>query len=195
MARLRPHLPFVPGETPLSWATRLAEIHTGGPVRAFLQDLGIPFLALLGGTLEAIVALCRVTGQNLDPVLHETVEPLEGRMRRLRGRAFHADTFTPHLRFCPLCLLEDGQAGERSGIIRRHRLLWTVAAVRSCSADGVLLVERPLDLKQNEEIDLRNGVPETDAALLDIASSAAPSMPTPLERYVAGRLEGTPGPD
>lgn len=40
MSGLRPSLPFAPDETPVSWAVRLAEFHTRGPLFAFLGDVG-----------------------------------------------------------------------------------------------------------------------------------------------------------
>jgi hypothetical protein len=39
MSRLRPHLPFDPQETHLSFANRLAALHTGGRVQPFLRYL------------------------------------------------------------------------------------------------------------------------------------------------------------
>lgn len=49
MSTLFPMLPFADDETPLSWAVRLAALHTRGRVLSFLTDLGIPLVELARG--------------------------------------------------------------------------------------------------------------------------------------------------
>lgn len=51
MTVLSPNLPFMADETLLSWAARLAALHTGGRLIPFLNDLGIAYPAIIGGKL------------------------------------------------------------------------------------------------------------------------------------------------
>lgn len=195
MARLFPRLPFVPDETPLSWAARLAAFHTGGRLVPFLNDLGIALMELVAGATEAITLLCDIADQDPEPVLHNTIHPLGERQLLLRHESFAAEMTTgPETRFCPACLAED-EAGEyRPDALRRGRLIWRLQPVRVCPVHHLTLISRRLNKWDDIAHELSVLVPEDQRALQTLAETAPIQKPSPLQDYVLARFEGRSGP-
>ncbi|WP_181180912.1 TniQ family protein [Paracoccus sp. FO-3] len=195
MARLFPRLPFVPDETPLSWAARLAAFHTGGRLVPFLNDLGIALVDLVAGATEAITRLCDIADQDPDPVLHNTIHALGERQFLLRDESFAAEMTTgPETRFCPACLAEDEAGGYRPDALRRGRLIWRLQPVRVCPVHHLTLISRRLNRWDDIAHELSVLVPEGQRALLALAETAPVQQPSPLQGYVLARLEGQSGP-
>lgn len=196
MDKLYPSLPFAPGETPLSWAARLAALHTGGGLRPFLNDMDVPFMRLAGGHADAIRRLCDLACQDHKVVEHNTIRSLDGRRFELRGEAFSAEFLTGSVtRFCPACLAEDESGASRPHARRRARLEWLYSPVRVCSDHQLPLIERQRDAWDNKARELQVLVPETGAELLALAASMPKRPPSPLQEYVIGRFEGAKGPE
>ncbi|WP_299652566.1 TniQ family protein [uncultured Jannaschia sp.] len=194
MTKLMPNLPFDDDETPLSWASRMAELHTHGRINSFLTEIGISVGDLAVGVRSAVMALCKITGQDPAPVLRNTVTHTDARTRTFRDQSFEADLTASHPKFCAQCLVEDEVGVDHPHIGRRHRLLWTFAPVRSCVRHEVRLYERPSSSGGSAPLDMREVVPETGLALADLANAAEPAVPTGLERYLMGRFDGMLGP-
>ncbi|WP_424979978.1 TniQ family protein [Leisingera sp. S232] len=196
MGKLYPSLPFAPGETPLSWAARLAALHTGGSLRPFLNDMDVPFMRLAGGHPDAIRRLCDLACQDHKVVEHNTIRSLDGRRFELRGEAFSAEFLTGSVtRFCPACLAEDESGASRPHARRRGRLEWLLAPVRVCPRHQQPLMERQRDAWDGKAWELQLLVPETGAALEALAEPLSARAPSPLQDYVLGRFEGAKGPD
>lgn len=195
MARLFPRLPFIPDETPLSWAARLAAFHTGGRLVPFLNDLGIALMDLVAGATEAITRLCDIADQDPDPVMRNTIHALGERQFLLRDEPFAAEMTTgPKTRFCPACLAED-EAGEyRPDALRRGRLIWRLQPVRVCPVHHLTLISRRLNKWDDIAHELSVLVPEDQKSLLALAETAPVQQPSPLQDYVLARLEGQSGP-
>lgn len=196
MKTLYPFLPFMPDETPLSWAARLADLHTGGRLLGFLNDMDVQFSKLLSGDPDAVSHLCQLAGQDRGIVENNTIRSLGSRRFELRGVGFSSDFLTGRAtRFCPACLHEDeggtGHLHER----RRARLEWLLAPVRVCSRHHLPLMERQLGVWDDKARELKVLVPETGAKLLALADGLTGREPSPLQGYVVARLEGTKGPD
>ncbi|OED49628.1 hypothetical protein AB838_06115 [Rhodobacteraceae bacterium (ex Bugula neritina AB1)] len=195
MDKLYPSLPFAPGETPLSWAARLAALHTGGSLRPFLNDMDVPFMRLAGGHPDAIRRLCDLACQDHKVVEHNTIRSLDGRRFELRGEVFSKDFMTGRAtRFCPACLAEDEDGASRPHARRRGRLEWLLAPVRVCPRHQQPLMERLHDAQDDLSRELQMLVPETGSALQALAEPLPERSPSPLQDYVLGRLEGVKGP-
>lgn len=195
MACLFPRLPFVPDETPLSWAARQAAFHTGGRLVPFLNDLGIALVDLVAGATEAITRLCDVADQDPDPVLRNTIHALGERQFLLRGEAFTAEMTTgPETRFCPACLAEDDTGHHRPDAMRRGRLIWRLHPVRVCPVHHLTLISRRLNKWDDITHELSVLVPEDQRALLALAETTPCPQPSPMQDYVLARLEGRSGP-
>ena len=193
MTRLSPRLPFVPDETPLSWAARLAAFHTGGRLVPFLNDLGIALMELVAGATEAITRLCEIADQ--DPVLHNTIHALGERRFLLRDETFAVEmTIGPETRFCPACLAEDETGQHRPDAMRRGRLIWRLQPVRVCPVHHLTLISRRLNKWDDIAHELSVLVPEDRQALQVLAKTAPIQQPSPLQDYVLARLEGRSGP-
>ena len=194
MATLFPKLPFATDETPMSWAARQAAFHTGGSVTPFLNDMGIPLLALARGQRAAVEALCRIAGQDPDEVLANTIEALGHRRYRLRGHQFAA-TFTtgPTTRFCSLCLSDDSKHVADRRATMRHRLHWRLSPVRTCTVHSLPLsnVRRGHWDDSIHELQAMADIIEDEVLR---AQSLSERRPSPLQTYVAERLAGGGGP-
>lgn len=195
MARLFPRLPFVPDETPLSWAARLAVFHTCGRLVPFLNDLGIGLMDLVAGATETIARLCNIADQDPDTVLSNTIHALGERQFLLRDESFAAEMIArPETRFCPACLAEDETGQHRGDAMRRGRLIWRLQPVRVYPVHHLTLISRRLNKWDDIAQDLSVLVPEDKRALLALVENAPVQQPSQLQDYVLARLEGQSGP-
>lgn len=193
MKRIFPRVPFQPDETPMSWAARQAAFHTGGRVVPFLNDLGIPSMDLVRGKVSAVERLCDTTGEELEPVVRNTIATVGNRRFSLRSQEFAAEFTTGAVtRFCPLCLEEDvaGQ-GDHSAALR-PRLFWRLSPVRTCSKHLVPLSDIRLGNWNDVNHELQSMCAEIaveQSAVRDRKSR----QPSPLQNYVVERFEGSKG--
>lgn len=192
---LRPYLPFQTDETPLSYAVRLAGLHTRGRVLPFLNDLGIPILDLIASKRPALERLSEASGVSREILRRNAIETRSERILTLRGEDFSKEFLVgTRTRFCPLCLTQDDASGPSPAAQRRHRLLWRLRAMRVCPVHGITLLDRSQRRWLDKAHELGVVVPERgdDLARLADGCTAIPD-PSPLQVYVADRLDGRPG--
>lgn len=190
---LQPFIEIDTEETVMSWATRLAAVHTGEQLVPFLNDIRLPLSEILKGTNEALSRLCEVTGADFSRLRRNAIHSVEWRKYDLRGEAFSAEfTRGESTGFCAACLLEDDALGAPAAS-RKGRLLWLVRAVRTCPRHSLPLVERRFSgwLDRSQQMALR--VPERGGELRRLADGK-PRPVSGLQSYITGRLEGAPGP-
>ncbi len=191
MAHLFPFLPFNVDETPLSWATRLSALHTGGRLVPFLNDLGISYLSIIAGATDAVTRLCDATGQDPAPVLRNAVQKIGKRSYSLRGQVLSAEMLvTPDTRFCPACLVADSRSGLPVNAARYGRVSWRVKTIRTCPIHDMPLIARRLGQWDDKLSELAVIVPESNDALQGLAELAAKRSPSPLQNYVLQRIDG-----
>lgn len=192
MARLFPRLPFHPDETPFSWVARLAALHIGGTAGALLLDLGCRPHRLLRGDVTTVRQICDLVGEEADPVLHNLIRHDSAHVFSLRTERFTpAFVLSAGTHFCPLCLLEDENTGNAAAQ-RRERLSWRLRHVRTCPRHHTSLALRAF--KQVGAQDLSCTVPETGAAMEQLARRVVSRAPSALQDYSLNRLQGLPGP-
>ncbi|WP_134726029.1 hypothetical protein [Paracoccus luteus] len=75
----------------MSWATRLAAVHTGEQIVPFLNDIELPLNEILKGTDEALSRLCEVTAADFPHLRRNAIHSAEWRKYDLRGAAFSAE--------------------------------------------------------------------------------------------------------
>ncbi|WP_102227004.1 TniQ family protein [Acidimangrovimonas sediminis] len=192
MTTLFPMVPFVPNETPLSWAARQAAFHTRGRVMPFLTDLGIPLAELARGEGNAVVRLCRKAGYDPAPVLRNTISAIGRRRYRLRELEFAAEFTTgPVTRACPVCLEEDRTGARIPGATIRHRLIWRLAPVRTCPLHG-----SPLrDLRSKRWDDIAHELQAMTAMIAtELKAPYHARAVSPLQAYTMERLDAQSGP-
>lgn len=195
MTKFRPYLPYVADETPMSWATRLAALHTGGDLISFLHDIGISYGDMLVNRESAIERLCDLTGE--DPA---GIWPNAMRLVSWRNYTFGENAFTAEFlhgkntMFCPACLAEDDAGGSRPAVQRRGRTIWLLRPVRTCPRHDLPLIEREATVWSDCLREMAIRVPETGDALARLAADLTPRAPSPLQDYCLGRLAGKAGP-
>lgn len=190
---LQPFVEIDAEETVMSWATRLAAVHTGEQLVPFLNDIGLPLSEILKGTNEALARLCEVTGAEFSLLRRNAIHSVEWRKYDLRGEAFSAEfTRGETTGFCPACLIEDDASGVAAAN-RKGRLLWLVRAVRTCPRHSLPLVERRFShwLDRSQQMALR--VPERGGDLRRLADGKLRPV-SALQSYITRRLEGGSGP-
>ena len=195
MSRLRPHLPFDPQETHLSFANRLAALHTGGRVQPFLRYIGIDSMRYVAGGEAEVRKLCDLADVDPESVLANVPRKVAKRRYLLRGDPISAEALSrPATVFCPLCLQEDDTVRAAGGPGRTGRFLWSLSVTRTCPVHGLPLVRREKSRWSDEfqELDMR--VPEREAELEALAADLVPRSISPLQAYAADRLAGASGP-
>lgn len=196
MTKLRPFLPCDPAETPVSWATRLAALHTGESVLPFMHDIGIHIEAMRVNRDSAIEKLCAITGEDPDRVWPGTIKLLSWRNYALRGIPFTTEFLHgKNTMFCPACLAEDDAKGDCPAAQRRGQTIWLLRPVRTCPKHHLPLVEREAKVWSDRLRELSLLVPERGVDLKQIAAKLVPRAPSPLQDYVLARLDGKAGPD
>lgn len=191
MTCLLPFLPFKADETPLSWAARLASLHTGGRLTPFLNDLGISYVSTIEGASDAIARLCDATGQDPTPVLRNTVQKIEHRRYSLRGQTLYAEMLvTPDTQFCPACLAADSEADLPDNVTRYGRLSWRLKTTRTCPTHHIPLIVRRSGRWDDRLSELAVIVPENNDALHMLSAMEVRRTPSPLQGYVLDRLDG-----
>lgn len=196
MSKLTPFLPYDPEETPVSWATRLAALHTGEAVVPFLHDIGIPTGDIWVNRESAIQRLCDLTGQDLEQVRDNMVHVLAWRSYSYRGHAFSAEFLNgPETKFCPACLAEDDAQGQRPALDRKGRAIWLFRPVRTCPKHRIALMTRP-DVEWHHSFrEMAVRVPERGDQLATLVEAQPTRDTSPLQDYVLSRFDGQAGPE
>jgi len=179
-----PQLPFDAEESPLSYASRSAKYHIGDRVVGFLRDFDITPQDMAVNKKEPIARLAEVTGVPSDKLLANAAIALGERTYDLRGELVTAEFLAnPHTMFCPACLAEDDERGERRG-----RWLWTLSVFRTCPRHEIPLMRRAKSKWDDpfHELDLR--VPERGVNLKALVEDAEPRSVSALQEYVTQRI-------
>ncbi|MCF8487234.1 MAG: TniQ family protein [Rhodobacteraceae bacterium] len=194
MNHLKPILPIRSDESVLSWATRLAGLHTGGSLVPFLNDIGVKLNNLITGADAAVDRLAEMTGVDAVELRRNTPRQVDQRRYELRGNAFSVELFRGNsIGFCPMCLAEDDQAGDPRRF-RLGRLNWWVRAVRTCGRHQIPLMDRKRIRWDDVAKQMSLIVPERGVDLLRLVDASVSRAPSELQDYVERRLEGQPGP-
>jgi hypothetical protein len=194
MPTLFPHLAHHADETPLSFAARLAALHTGGRLVPFLNDIGVNPVRLATGDRASIERLAAASGVDPERLLRNAAVSVAKRRYDLRGHAVTAEFLSsPDTVFCPDCLQEDDERASKPGG-RRGRFVWTLRAVRTCPVHHVPLVKRRRERWDDQFHELDRRVPERGGRLETLIRGLKMRTPSPLQDYVLARLAGQTGP-
>lgn len=180
---LSPKLAYDTAETALSWAARLAAVHTGQPMQRLFKDLNIPVGAFLTGDPEVVGKLATLAGEARDRVLRGAFRLLS-RYHVFRDESCSKSFATPRVRrICPLCLGEDGEMSAW-----RHRILWCFPSVGVCPDHGVALVTMPPErdcIDVRDAVDVLGGI---DQAVAGLVERAVPDHVSWLNRRLADTI-------
>ncbi len=197
MKPLRHTVPLGAGETPSSFASRLAAMRRL-PGRDFCLDFGTTFQKVVDGDPKALAILAAKGG--VDPAtLGEYALVKTGEHRyQLRGQ----DLIRRGLRraavvLCPKCLAGDIAAAPhlRPELAAFQRALWQVAALKTCHVHGVPLVTAVKDMTPHLLHDWSHHLGKALRDLSRLTTETERRPLTGLENYVATRvIDGAPGP-
>lgn len=183
---LFPILPFASGETPLSYASRLARYHAAKPMVPFLHDMKIKPMDLASSEPSAIARLAEVSGAPLCDLRRNVAVRTGKRIYDLRGELVTAEFLAnPYTVFCPACLAEDDRNGVRQG-----RWEWALCVVRTCPHHEIPLVRQAQVAWDDKLHDLNRRVPECGEKLEAMIVGAISRSVSPLQDYVLRRLNG-----
>ncbi|SDI92217.1 TniQ family protein [Alloyangia pacifica] len=132
--RLKPHVPFDPQETVLSFAGRLAAMHTGQPLTRLLADMQINVEHFTLGRPEAISRFAEIAGADEADLLKATMRGIRGGVEFRGEHCQSAFLSRAADKYCPTCLAEDGERQDW-----RQRLIWCFAPAHQCPLHGVRL--------------------------------------------------------
>ncbi|WP_084294420.1 TniQ family protein [Leisingera aquimarina] len=188
---LLPFLPFEAHETPISFGNRLSAFHARSPLISVAKDFGIDPLDMVWNKPEALERLAEVSGVSAEILRQNAPIALGEREYDLRGETVSAEFLSsPKIVYCPACLHEDDQRGERCA-----HWSWALAVMRTCPVHEIAL-QRNVTRAWNDRLQsLDHLVPERGEALQIIVASAPRRVPSPLQDYVLHRLEGREGPE
>ena len=187
---LAPHFPVNADESPLSFAARLAQLHTRDRLVPFLRDVGVKPEQMVMNEATALIRLAEVSGVAVADLRANAAVPVGKRTYDLRGELVTAEFLAnPHTTFCPACLLED----DRNGM-RRGRWGWALSVFRTCPDHEIPLL-RQTWLKYDDKFhELDHRVPERGNELAALVSKSEIRPVSPLQDYVMRRLTGGSGP-
>lgn len=180
---LRPHIPFDPRETVLSYTARVALIHTGTGIDRLLPDLGLRIEDLVLGKLDALEIFAKGVGVPVSDLARSNLRAV-GKDVLFRDEPCQWSFIARGAdRYCPCCLAEDG--GPRGW---KQRLFWCFAPVKRCTRHGVWLEHLP-----EKPRTLQEGLMSVeDIAPPRPAAGVTPSYLIWLEARLHGTAEDSP---
>lgn len=184
--RLHPTVPFIDGETPASFASRLA-LMNGVTLDSFCRDFQLGKTGLIRGVTESLELLSELA--NVDPaILAQAGWRAERPFAHFRGHEFNArDRDAEGSRACIQCLVDD-QAADSRGACICFRGEWRILGLRTCAIHGMPIVPLP-KVDQLLKWDFAARVVAQKDALIVPSLRRAPSG---LETYVRSRVHGVP---
>ncbi|PZX06773.1 TniQ family protein [Celeribacter halophilus] len=146
---LWPTLPFDSEETLLSYADRLAMMHTGWGMGRLLKDFGINVEHFTSGREEAVAAFAEGVGLPFEDIQRTSVRTLPWG-GSFRSEPISKGFLSPQVAcYCPACLEEDGQRSRH-----KFRLLWGFHHVVRCDRHNVWLTQTPQTKANNMRVAL-----------------------------------------
>ena len=194
MMRLAECTPLLAGESLMSWVARIARDATGLAPFEFLNFIEFSRKDILEATPAGLDRLEDLSGMKREEIERGAYLRIGERLYEHRGHSFHAE-FAGRERttFCPACLLEDGRADSASGGRRVGRVNWLFSPVRTCPIHRVPLYRAAHQSYAERYQDMALVAPD-DPGLETLVADATAREVSPLQAYVASRLEGELGP-
>jgi hypothetical protein len=192
--RLAENTPLLPGESIMSWVSRIARDQAGMTSFDFLNFIEFSRKDILEGTPWGLDQLTAITGTPRAVIKAAACLRISERFYEHRGHRFHAEFGAfGRTTFCPRCLLEDARADGPSRGRRVGRVNWFFSTFRTCPVHGVPLYRVP-QLSYAERFQDMAFVAPGDRLLEELATNASAREVSPLQGYVANRLDGKEGP-
>jgi hypothetical protein len=190
--RLRNTLAFGTGETPASFASRLAALN-GLSARELCLDMGTQFQKVVDGDPKALTAIAARSGADASALAENAFIKTGERRHTFRGQQLTRDNLRRAAVFvCPKCLAEDIAAapGIRPRIAAFQRAPWQIAALKTCQIHLAPLVAADKDMTPSVMHDWAHHVGKILPCLPHLAAQAATRPLTLFEAYLLDRIDG-----
>lgn len=182
--RLFPTTPFIPAETPASFASRLAIVNSV-MLSSFCRDFQLGQVELTRGTTQSLERLSELTG--VDPgMLMQATWRAEHPFAYFRGHAFGTkDRDAEGSRACIQCLLDD-HAADPSGACICFRGEWRISCLHICEVHNAPIVTLPKTARQLRWDFVARVLAQRNGLIVPSLRRA----PSGLETYVRSRVNG-----
>ncbi len=182
-------VPLMPGETPASFASRLAWANGLSFASEFCTDQGFTLQAIADGDERALSILARLGGVELAQLMRGVVCKVSTGQYRLAGQLIEKRWITRRrLRFCPECAAEDIMTDTGGGAAQR--CAWHVPSIRTCHHHQVRLYEDDSYSHSRGPHDFAGRIRDLNLGADQVRELGAWQVPTGLEDYLTRRLAG-----
>lgn len=190
MAKLARTVDFHPGETPGSFAGRLAAAN-GVSASDFGRDMGFRLPALDAGDPEALLALARLGGVDAAALQATAIVMREDGLWLGDAKVSRRNISRGKPRVCAACLEEDLARDHEARAETRawYRVVWSIPFVRTCPVHRCLLAQ-PGDPRFAATSAVPDSLRRGHGWISDLARTSVTGPASPLEDWLATRLEG-----
>lgn len=197
---LRLTLPLGEGESPSSFASRLAALNTASGAANFLLDLGLNTRFVADGYDRALDRLANLAGVSSASLAANATSRIGGGDYMIRAeRVPKSFLRRSRLHVCPACLQEDFTFADGPSIMQRPELhafgrtAWLLSPIRTCAKHKLGLVElfhakRPLEIH-----DFAHAVRTEWPRIGSLLAAAPRREPSALEIYILDRIRNGRG--
>lgn len=192
MKPLRHTVPLGAGETPASFASRMAALH-GLPAREFCLDMGTTFQKVVDGAPEALAVIAARGGADGDALTGNAFVRTGEHRYAFRGEKLtRGDLRRATVVVCPKCMAEDlaGAPASRRHALPFQRAIWLVAALKTCAVHLAPLVIVDKDMTPGTMHDWSHHAGKVLPALPHLVAETGARPLTTFETYLLDRLDG-----
>ncbi|OLS52679.1 TniQ family protein [Rhodovulum sulfidophilum] len=180
---------LVPGETPASFASRLAWANGLSFASEFCADQGFALQSLADGEERALSILAQLGGVDRAELLRGLVTKTSTGQYLVAGQLIEKRWITRRrLRFCPKCVAEDIAASAVGGA--PQRCAWHIPSIRACPQHGCRLHEDESYSHSRGPHDFAGRIRDLGLEPEQLEQLVVPKAPTSLESYLARRMAG-----
>ncbi|NIZ11927.1 TniQ family protein [Phaeobacter sp. HF9A] len=189
MKPLRASLPLVLGESPASYASRLAYFCGFECGASFCAAADLDLYAISAGEAAQMRGLAALSGSTIEAIARFAVVQDIHRRYRVAGQLVEGRWIVrSKLRLCPLCVAEELETTGQNGFTGQAG--WQMAFLRECPTHGVALVALDPLGDGSFPHDFSRRVRTHRDEILQLADRAVVSSPSKATRYIAGRIMG-----
>ncbi|WAJ31287.1 TniQ family protein [Antarcticirhabdus aurantiaca] len=191
MAKLAITAPLFDGESPPSYASRLARANGRDLVRHFALDVRLDFHGVVAGRPESLDHLVHLGGCDPDRLVSWSTRVDAAGSASMRGQDLGRRAMTrSHVMVCPACL-DDDLGNEAIDLEARPfgRAVWQVPGIRTCDRHGAALVRIADAGSPHVMHDFAALVVPRLGDLQTLAGQALRRPPSDLEVYLSRRLQ------
>jgi len=192
MVKLGIRVPYHDGETPASFASRLAARNLRPSARYFCLDMGFTFQNVVDGIPDVLNTLAELGGADPEQIQHAALRRIDTRTFSLNGeRVLGSLVLRNPLVVCPHCLIEDADGSSlQPEVAMFGRAIWQIRAIRTCPTHQVPLIQ--LDTAEDRETlhDFAAQIAPLRNSLPPLTDHRPPRSPTGFELYLLSRLSG-----